>query len=218
MKRLTIIVFIFLAFSLASCDSTKNYPLTLLYQPVNPQYEKTGIAIITVATFTDKRPVSNKRMLGAIDGAEFVALLDDPAVALSKGFAVYLVNRGYTVNRTDEVWDGDVRSIKPEKGNFLIGGTLDNLSINVKNQLLKTEYDCSVKFTVSIVDAKTKELLHREKFDDTSSYVTLPFSREKGEELINAALSDAVEKSLAHVNKYLLNDTQDEKGTAQPDS
>lgn|GEM_PF-2671985 len=203
MKRYTFISFIFLAVSLAACASPRNYPLTLLYQPLSPQYEKTGAAIITVATFSDKRPVSNKRMLGAVDGSEFVALLDCPAAALSKGFAVYLVNRGYTVNRTDEVWDGDIKSMNPDHGDFVLGGTLDGLSINVKDQLLKTEYDCSVKFTLSIADAKTKELLHREKFDDTSSYVTFPFSREKAEELINKALSDAVQKSLAHISEYL---------------
>ncbi len=203
MKRPAIIAFLFLAFCLASCAGTTNYPLTLLYQPLKPQYEKTGTATITVATVSDKRPVTSKRMLGTVDGAEFVALVDDPAVALSKGFAVYLVNRGYTVNRTDEVWDGDIKSIKPDQGNFLIGGTLDDLSINVKKQLLKTEYDCSVKFTISIADAKTKELLHREKFDVTTSYVTLPFSKEKAEELINKALSDAVEKALADAGKYL---------------
>ena len=203
MKRPATIVLLFLAFCLTSCASTTDYPLTLLYKPLKPQYEKTGAGMITVATVSDKRPVTNKRMLGTVDGAEFVALSDDPASALSKGFAVYLVNRGYTVNRTDEVWDGDIKSIKPDQGNFLIGGTLDDLSINVKKQLLKTEYDCSVKFTLSIANATTKELLHREKFDVTTSYVTLPFNTDEAEEKINNALSEGVEKGLADIGKYL---------------
>ncbi len=204
MNRSAITVFLFLAFCLASCASTTNYPITLSYQPVTPQYEKAGGASIAVATLADRRPVTNKRILGTKeDGVQFIALIDDPAAALSKGFAVYLVNRGFMVNRTDEVWDGDVKSISQSQGNFIIGGTLDDLAINVKGNLLKTEYDCSVKFTLSVADIKTKELLHREKFDVSTSYVTLPFSREKAEELINKALSESVEKSLAGINSYL---------------
>ena len=110
MNRSATIVFLFLAFCLASCASTTNYPITLSYQPLNPQIQKNGNASITVAALADKRTVSNKRMIGTIeDGPQFMALIDDPAAALAKGFAVYLVNSGYTVNRKDEVWDGEDR-------------------------------------------------------------------------------------------------------------
>jgi len=203
MKRRIIMIF-FIAASLVSCATTTNYPITLSYKPLKPQYEKTGEAAITVANLSDKRPVADKRIIGTKDNsAEFVALADDPATALSKGFAVYLVNRGYTVNRTDEPWDGEIQSIKPGQGNFLIGGTLDNLTLNVKEQILKTEYDCEVKFTLAIADAGTKQLLHKEKFDVTTSYVTLPFNTDEAETSINQAISEAVEKGLADVNKYV---------------
>ena len=203
MKRAAIIVFFFLASTLVSCASTSNYPITLSYQPLK-QYEKTGGVPVAVALLSDKRQVADKRVIGEKeDGTPFISLVGEPAEALSKGFASYLANRGYKVSRINEAWDGNLRSLNPDWGTTVVGGTLDEVALNVTGNLVKTEYLYSIKFTLCIADAKSRELLHKEKFEVSSSYVTVPFSREKAEELINTALSDAVERGLADIGKYV---------------
>ncbi len=203
MKKAAVIVFLFLVSSLVSCAGTLNYPITLLYQPLEP-YQKTGGAPVTVALLSDKRQVTDKRIIGKTeDGTPFISLVGDPAEAISKGFALYLESRGYKVSRTNETWDGDLRSLNPDWGAIVIGGTLDAIALNVTGNLIKTEYIYSIKFTVCIADTKTKALLHKEKIEVSSSYVTVPFSREKAEELINKALSDAVVRGLADIDKYM---------------
>ncbi len=202
MKRAAIIVSLFLASSLASCAGTLNYPITLSYQPLK-QYEKTGGIRVAVALLSDKRQVADKRVIGKDEeSTPFISLLGEPAEALSRGFASYLENRGYTVSVTNEAWDGSLQSLNPAWGNIVIGGTLDDIALNVTGNLVKTEYRCSLKFTLCIGDAKSRELLHKEQFEVSSSYVTVAFSREKAEELINSALSEAVERGLADINKY----------------
>jgi hypothetical protein len=208
MKKATVVVFLFLASYMASCASTANYPITLYYQPFK-QYEKTGGPSVTVALLSDKRPVADKRAIGTKEnGGPFIALIDEPAAAISKGFAVFLENRGWKVNKVNEAWDGNLQSINPNWGDIVVGGTLNDLTLNVKGNLIKTEYACSVKFTLSIADAKSRELLHKEKFEVSSSYVTVPFSRGKAEELINKELSDAVERGLADIGKYVITKQQ----------
>ncbi len=203
MKRAAIIVFFFVASLLVSCAGTLNYPVSLSYQPLK-QYEKTGVVPVTVALLSDKRQVADKRVIGKKeDETPFISLVGEPAEAISKGFASYLENRGYKVSRVNDAWDGDLKSLNPNWGAIVVGGTLDDLALNVTGNLVKTEYLYSVKFTLCIADAKSRELLHKEKIEVSSSYVTVPFSREKAEELINKALSEAVERGLADMNKYI---------------
>src|SRR5208283_3709190 len=116
MKKMAIIALLFLALSMVSCASTLNYPITLSYQPLK-QYEKTSGVPVTVALLSDKRHVPNKRILGKKeDGAPFISLLGEPSADLSKSFASYLEDRGYKVSRTNEAWEGDLRSLNPNWG------------------------------------------------------------------------------------------------------
>ncbi|MBF0558585.1 MAG: hypothetical protein HQL08_07370 [Nitrospirae bacterium] len=203
MKRWVTVLFLFAALYLVSCAGTVNYPISLSYQP-QKQFEKASGASVTVAQLTDKRAAADKRAIGTKEGGiPFIALLDEPAAALSKGLGDYMKNRGYAVNGVKEEWDGDVRSLNPGWGDIVVGGTLDDLTLNVKGNLFKTEYYCMVKFTLAIADAKSREPLHKEKFEVSNSYVTVSFSREKAEELINQALSDAVERGLADIDRYI---------------
>ncbi len=198
MKR----AFVLFVFVLASCASVANYPITLSYPPAK-QHDKATGSTIAVALLADKRGVADKRSIGIRDNeTAFITLLDEPSAALAKAFAGYLENREHAVNKLDTVWDGTVQTLKPEWGNAVIGGVLEDFSINVKSSsLVKTEYICSVKLTLMFADALSKEIRHQERFEVSTSYVTVNFSREKAEELINSALSDTVERALSNVDR-----------------
>ncbi len=196
--------FLLVVFFLVSCASVVNYPLTLSYPPAT-QREKTGGAAVAVALLADKRAVADKRSLGMADGeTAFISLLDGPPVALAKAFAAALENKGYAVRRLDTVWDGTAQTLIPEWGKAVIGGVLEDFSINVKSSnLVKTEYVCSVKLTLMFADAPAKEIKHQERFEVSNSYVTVNFSRRKAEDLINSAMAETVERAVASVDKSL---------------
>jgi hypothetical protein len=54
-----------------------------------------------------------------------------------------------------------------------------------------------------MADAVTKTVLYQERVEASSSYLTVYFSRDRAEELINGTLADAIEKSLAKIGDYL---------------
>lgn len=200
MKKILVLVF----FLVAACASVSNYPINLSYLP-SGRVENTDGKTVTVALLQDKRPVADKRGIGTKDNeTAFISLLDEPSVALAKAFRTYLAGRGYAAGRIDEVWDGSARTIKPGWGDLVIGGSLEDFSITARDvSLVKTEYVCSVKVYLIFADVKSREIKHKERFEVSTSYVTVNFSRNKAEELINSALADTVERALADTGKYI---------------
>lgn len=204
MKKAVIFSVSLLLFFITSCAGTPNYPINLSYTPTK-QYKKTGKGTIAVAMLEDKRAVNNKRIIGIKDNeSQFISLIGDPADAFTAAFKTILLEKGYAVNKLNVFWDGAVQTIKPSWGDVLIGGYLEDFSISAKSSgFLKTEYICLIKFYLIIADANSLEIKHRERFEVSTSYVTINFSREKAEELINSAMSDTIERVLAVTEKYL---------------
>ncbi|MCC6345918.1 MAG: hypothetical protein IT388_01885 [Nitrospirales bacterium] len=190
---------------LVSCATVTEYPLTLSYTPKagGSEVRKGTVAVLQ---FADRRKVADTRYLGIKDDeARFIALLDDPAAAVSKAAAAYLEKSGYTVGRVDARWDGSAQTLKPEWGDRVVGGAVEEFSLTVKSSsLVKMEYVSTVRLFVVYADAVSKSILHRERVEASSSYVTVAFNREKAGELINKALAEAVERALAGADDYLL--------------
>jgi hypothetical protein len=200
MKKMFYIV---LLFALASCAGASPYTIDLSYQPTarKATAEK---GTVTVVLFNDKRDVTDKTLIGMKDDEErFVSFSYGAARAVSDAVGAYLQSRGYTVNRVNEAWDGTAQSSRPEWGDLVVGGDIEDLNITVTSAFPKTEYRGSVKLRVIMADPKTKTILQKEKVESSSSYVTVYFSRDKAEELINSTLADAMEKTLDKIGKYL---------------
>ncbi|MBZ0154994.1 MAG: hypothetical protein K8I29_02115 [Alphaproteobacteria bacterium] len=204
MKR----IFFLLAMAafLVSCATVSDYPLTLSYAPKAAGGDEMRKGTIAVPQFVDKRKVADTRYIGIKnDEARFIALLDDPAAAVSKAVAAYLESRGYAAGRVNERWDGSVQTLKPEWGDRVVGGAVEEFSLTVRSSsLVKMEYVTTVRLFVVYADAAAKRILHQERVEASSSYVTVSFNKEKAEELINKALADAVERALAGADDYLL--------------
>lgn len=199
MKRALCLVLVFFA----ACAAVSNYPLDLSYVERSPRTGD-GKGTITVARLADKRAIADKRVIGTRENdAPFIALLDEPSAALAKGLAKHLDARGYTVNRLNEVWDGSAGTLNADWGDLAVGGSLEEFSIVVRGDLVKSEYTCTVRLNLVFADPRTKEIRHRERTEVSSSYTTVGFSRERAEELANKALSEAVERALAEVPRYM---------------
>ncbi len=200
MKRM---IFWVLLLSLASCAGVSDYPLELSYKPeVTKAHEERGGA--TVLLFNDRRKVAEKRVIGMKDDeTRFVSLIGEPASAVSNAFRTYLEARGYSAVDVNEPWDGNVESLKNEWGDMVVGGDIEDLAINVKMGIPKIEYVCTVKLFVRVADARAKTILHQERVEASSSYVTVYFSRARAEELINETLADAMEKALGKMDEYV---------------
>lgn len=197
------IIYVFLLITVASCASVSNYPIDLSYQPKS-HVEGVKKGTVTIALFNDKRAVSDKRFIGIEenDKIRFISLVGEPSSAVSNAFATYLESSGYTAAMSNEMWDGSVQLLKPEWGDMVVGGGIENFDITVTGGFPKIKYICSVKLYVTMADPKTKAILHQERVEASSSYETLNFSRDKAEEEINKALAEVVEKSLGEINKY----------------
>jgi hypothetical protein len=198
------LICVMLLFALASCAGASRYTIDLSYQPTAPKTAAEK-GTVTVVLFNDKRNVTDKTLIGMKDEEErFVSFSYGPARAVSDAVGAYLQkSRGYTVNKVYDAWDGTARSLKPEWGNMVVGGDIEDLNITVTSAFPKTKYRCSVKLRVIMADPKTKTILNREKIESSLSYVTVYFSRGKAEELINSTLADALEKTLDKIDKYM---------------
>ncbi len=200
MKRIILIVLLLVV---ASCAGVSNYPLELSYKPeVRKAPAEKGN--VTVLLFNDKRKVRDKKVIGMKDDeTRFVSLIGEPASAVSNAFRAYLGSKGYSAVTVNEPWDGNVRSLKPEWGDIVVGGDIEDLAINTTMGIPKIEYICSVKLLVIVADARKETILHQERVDASSSYVTVYFSRDKAEELINETLADAMKKALGKMDEYV---------------
>jgi hypothetical protein len=197
------LICVMLLLALASCAGVSRYPIDLSYQPKAHEATREKGAV-TVVLFNDKRDVAEKKVIGMKDGeTRFVSFGEGPASAVSDAVRAYLQSRGYTVNKVYEAWDGTAQSLRPEWGDLAVGGDIEDLNITVTSAFPKTEYRCSVKLRVITADPKTKTILQKEKIESSSSYVTVYFSRDKAEELINSTLADALEKTLDKIGKYV---------------
>jgi hypothetical protein len=194
---------VMLLLALASCAGFSRYPIDLSYQPMagRATAEK---GTVTVVLFNDKRDVADKKVIGMKDGeTKFISLGEGPASGVSDAVRAYLQSRGYTVNKVYEAWDGTAQSLRPEWGDMVVGGDIEDLDITVNSAFPKTKYRCSLKLRVIMADAKTKTILNKEKIESSLSYDTVYFSRDKAEELMNSTLADALEKTLNKIGKYV---------------
>ncbi|MEW5746910.1 MAG: hypothetical protein AB1805_15885 [Nitrospirota bacterium] len=194
---------VFLVLLVASCATVTNYPLDLSYAP---QAARTGDGkgSIAVAPLIDKRAVQDRRIIGKRESdAPFIALIDEPSAALAKGFAQHLESRGYAVTRLTGGWDGSAAAIDPAWGDLVVGGSIEEFNVVSRGDLVKNEYTCTIRLTLIFADPRSKEIRHKERTEVSTSYTTVGFSREKAEELINKALSEAVERALAEAPRYI---------------
>jgi hypothetical protein len=195
-------------FLVIACATWSSYPIFLHIAP-DKEYPQVSPELrgkmITITTFEDNRGVSDPRVIGKridYEGREipFISSRGYPSINVAKALQTYLFKKGYTISGKNPNWDLDLQTISTEWGEWVIGGSIEDLSLEVKSYV-RTFYDCRLKLRVVVADAKEKNYRYRETVELSSSYKGAVFRLENCERMINKILEDAIEKALDGLNK-----------------
>ena len=196
------ILYILFALSVSACTGVSLYSIDLRYDAAHtiPTVKQTSHKFfITVTRFNDERSTDDKTLIGHVvtsDGRRIPVLpkFVTPGDAVTRAFKDYLTRSGYNVSKVMPVWDLREDAINPEWGKVVIGGTIDALDIEcIKTTPIRT-YRAKAKFTFIVASVEDRRILYRISVESNPSLEHIRFSEEKLEEVINDALSTAVNK------------------------
>jgi hypothetical protein len=196
------IFFAALVLLVSACAGVSLYSVDLRYDTSHIIHKVDQTAhkfFITVARFNDARPTKDKTLIGHVitsDGRRTPVLpkFVTPEDAVTRGFKDYLNRSGYNVSGLTPVWDLREDAINPEWGKVVIGGTIDDLDIECIKTTPIRKYTAKAKFSLVVASVRDHRILYRITVESNPSLEHIRFSEEKLEEVINEALSIAVNK------------------------
>ena len=192
-----------------SCAPITHYPIHLRYAPegkgpqANAELKK---RVVTVTTFADNRDITDRDLLGQwIDNENkvipFVSSKGNPATNVSRAFEIYLLQKGYTVRAEPEGWDLRPETIRPAWGDWVIGGSIEELSVEARAEGVIIHYDYNLKLKIVVADVKEQKNKYEDTLESSSSYERAMFSPAAAERTINKMLTKAVERMLDHIEE-----------------
>jgi hypothetical protein len=178
---------------------------------VNMRYESTKVIqaaatdgrkySLTVASFTDRRKMDDTVLIGRViksDGTPIPILprYVIPTEAVAAALRELLSKSGYAIAPDRPTWDLNEKTLKPEWGKILVGGTIDALDITCIEMFTMKRYSAKVRVTLLFADVQTKRIFYRVVSESSSSLDHIITSEKKLESQINGVLSDALEKAV----------------------
>lgn len=194
---------------LFACAPITQYPIHLRYAPEG-EGPQTSTAlqehVVTVTTVRDNRSAMDRDRLGQwVDNKEnvipFVSSPESPATSVTRALEQYLSHRGYTVRAEPRSWDLDPQSISPRWGDWVIGGSIEELSVEARSEGVKVIYDYKLKLTVVVADVRERKKKYEDTLESSASHESAVFSPAAAERKINEMLTEAVERMLDHIEK-----------------
>jgi uncharacterized lipoprotein YajG len=191
-----------LALSLGACAPPGLYSVDLLY--ISP--EKTSVAdkktknlSITVAQFNDVRTVNDKRIIGKVvksDGMKIPILPKHhmPADAVTRAVRHYLNSEGYRVSSRTPVWNLSDDTIESGWGTMVIGGNIHEFELICLKEMPIRKYKASVKLSVIFADVAKKKMKFKVNVESSPFLEHIRFTEGKMTEVINDALSAAINR------------------------
>ena len=194
---------------LASCTPRVSYPLYLHYRGSGEISASQGASaphLITVAAFQDQRPVENKAIIGhrvGLDGEKvhFISSGGYPGEAVTAAFRDYCTRRGYTVGHDSPPWGLDPADVAAHWGDWVVGGTIEELLVLVKTEHLMAVYECRLAVAVVMMKRIEQEEVFRERIALSSSKKEPLFSVNTAQEMINSLLTQAVDETMGGLAK-----------------
>jgi hypothetical protein len=206
MRALSIVA-ISLSLGMAGCAQVSSYPVDLRYLG-DPAYTGTGgeRGLVTVAQVRDNRSTVHQTVVGKRLGpggkeALFVVVGGDPATQVAKALQAYLGERGFAVRREQPTWDMQSGSIQDWWGDWVIGVTIEELSLNATSEYVKTTYECRLSMRVALGDVVAKTNRYSERLELKSSKTEVMFSADTADRMVSELLSEAVTQALVELEK-----------------
>ena len=208
MKKIVWIVMGAVIFTFA-CAPITQYPIHLRYVPegeVPRASAEHTEKMITVTAFADNRDVADRAILGQwVDNDDkvipFVSSKGDPATNVARAFKTYLSKKGYAVRGEPGKWDLRPETINPAWGDLVIGGSIEELSVNARAEGVKVTYDCKLKLIVGVGDVKKRKGIYENTVELSFSYNRVTFLRSFAEQKTNKMLTKAVEQALEEMEQ-----------------
>ena len=207
MKKIGLIATGIAAF-LFACAPITQYPLHLRYAPEGegPQV-KTELKgyVVTVARFIDNRELDDPTIIGTRtqsnrEAVPFVSVQGEPSANITKAFETFLFKKGYTVREEITQWDFELHTIEPQWGDWVIGGTIEQLSVEVESHV-RTVYECTLSLRVVIASITGNKIIRKHPINLSSSYTTVSFRATTAERIINKLIAQAIENTLEDLEK-----------------
>lgn len=208
MKKIVWIVMGAAIFTFA-CAPITHYPIHLRYTPegnVPPASAEHKGKVITVTAFADNRDVPDQTTLGQWVDNEgkvipFVSSKGDPATNVARAFETYLSRKGYAVQRKHEGWNLRPETIRSGWGDLVLGGAIEELSVNARAKGIKVIYDCKLKLIVGVGDVNERKSIYKNTVELSFSYERVRFSRAFAEQKTNKMLTKVVAQALEEMEK-----------------
>jgi hypothetical protein len=193
---------------LFACAPVTRYPIHMRYAPERegPQAQ-TALKghVVTVARFIDKRGLADPTVIGTRTKRNrktvpFVSSEGEPAANITEAVKTYLFERGYTVRGETPQWDLALHTIKPRWGDWVIGGAIEQLSVEVTSHV-RTVYECTLVLKVAIARIEDAKTIREHTINLSSSYTTVFFQATTAERMVNKLIAQAIEHTLEDLEK-----------------
>jgi hypothetical protein len=207
-KRIVItrIAMLFMSLALAlpavSCTPPALYNVTVEYAPP-PETERPPEApknlIITVAKFNDLRKIEDTMVIGRVTqaGRRPIPILPRfhmPSVAVTSAVKDYLNTSGYMVAKGAPNWDLNGNTVAPEWGDMVVGGNIHEFELICIKERPVIKYNARVRLTAVFADVSKQKILFSVNVESSPSLEHVRFTEGKMAEVINDALTAAVNK------------------------
>jgi uncharacterized lipoprotein YajG len=213
-----------LAMFLGACARPGIYSVDLLY--ISP--EKTSVTdkkakslSITVAQFNDVRTVDDKRIIGKVvksDGMKIPILPKHrmPADAVTRAVRHHLNSEGYHVSSRTPVWNLSDDTIEDGWGTIVIGGDIQEFELICLKEMPIRQYKARVKLSVVFADVAKKKMKFKVNVESSPSLEHIRFTEEKMTEVMNDALSAAINRIFENREVHQkIKEVAEEKGTLE---
>ncbi len=192
-------------FIFTGCVGPSLYSVNIYYdaeQAAIPAYlkaDKTSIAIISVAEFTDTRQMDDRLVIGRVtesDGTKVLLLPKNVKAtkAVANGIKEYLRKAGYKVPNKIEQWNLKEQNMPQGVANILIGGNIEDLEISCLKGFPTNSCKTNIKLNFVFADVTKGKIIYEGKVESNYSKEYALFSEEVLGEQAGIALGDAIEK------------------------
>ena len=193
---------------LCACAPVTHYPIHVRYAPEGEGGEtQTALTgqMVTVAKFIDKRGLDDPTIIGTRTkrnrkSVSFVSSHGEPAVKIAEAVETYLFAKGYTIRGETPQWDLKLSTIEPRWGEWVIGGAIEQLSVEVTSHV-RTVYECTLVLRVALARIEDKKNIREHTINLSSSYTTVFFQTTTAERMINKLIVQAIEHTSEDIEK-----------------